>query len=185
MFTPAAACPGATRTTCVAELARLNRLLAAHPCFFDGAVLTRLSQDDSPVYALRRDSAEGLDHLLVLVNLDERESRTVTLDAAQCAGLGPLQYDLLGQKPPECKTAGAQYYFCPGTVRRFLPGLRRPNPEGLSGDEYRRARAQSAWAIAALSKVLVARGNRPVRLARPGRPRPFRSPRFSRGASLS
>ena len=46
------------------------------------------------MYALRRDSAEGLDHLLVLVNLDERQSQTVALDPAQCAGLGPLQYDL-------------------------------------------------------------------------------------------
>ena len=46
----------------LAELAQLNHLLAAHPCFFDGAVLTRLSRDDSPVFALRRDSAEGLDH---------------------------------------------------------------------------------------------------------------------------
>ena len=43
----------------VPELAALNRLLADHPCFFDGATLTRLSPPDSPVYALRRESAEG------------------------------------------------------------------------------------------------------------------------------
>ena len=138
----------------LAELAQLNHLLAAHPCFFDGAVLTRLSRDDSPVYALRRDSAEGLDHLLVVVNLDERQSRTLTLDSAQCAGLGPLQCDLLGQKLPECNTIGSSIAFSlePGAAYCLAA---TPQPQGLSGDEYRRARAQAAWAIAALGKVLL------------------------------
>jgi hypothetical protein len=36
----------------VSELARLNRLLADHPCFFDHARLTRLSPDGAPVYVL-------------------------------------------------------------------------------------------------------------------------------------
>ena len=86
----------------LAELAQLNQLLAAHPCFFDGAVLTRLSEDDSPMYALRRDSAEGLDHLLVLVNVDEKQAHTFTLDAAKLRrSCGSLQCDLLGQKLPE------------------------------------------------------------------------------------
>src|SRR5450759_4730737 len=43
----------------VPELAHLNRLLATHPCFLDGAKLTRLSPPDAPVYALLRESAEG------------------------------------------------------------------------------------------------------------------------------
>jgi hypothetical protein len=138
----------------LAELAQLNRLLAAHPCFFDGAILTRLSAGDSPVYALRRDSAEGLDHLLALVNLDERQSQTFTLDLAQCDALGPLQYDLLGQKPPERKTAGAETVFVLEPCAAYCLAS-TPNPRGLSGDDYRRARAQSAWAIAALSKWLL------------------------------
>ena len=138
----------------LAELAQLNRLLAGHPCFFDGAVLTRLSQDNSPAYALRRDSAEGLDHVLALVNLDERQNQTLTLESAQCAGLGPLQYDLLGQKPPACKTVGASIIFTLEPGAAFCLAS-TPQPQGLSGDEYRRARAQSAWAIAALSKVLL------------------------------
>ena len=54
----------------LAELAGLNRLLADHPCFFDGAKLERLSPEASDVYALRRVSAEGLDVVLVLVNTD-------------------------------------------------------------------------------------------------------------------
>src|SRR5579862_2051526 len=37
------------------ELAQLNRLLHEHPCFFDGAKLTRLSPPDSPIYALLRE----------------------------------------------------------------------------------------------------------------------------------
>ena len=60
----------------VPELAKLNQLLAGHPCFFDGAKLTRLSAPDSPVYALLRESAEGKDSVLVLVNTDiEKENR--------------------------------------------------------------------------------------------------------------
>src|SRR5262249_47317627 len=49
----------------IPELATLNRLLAEHPCFFDDSKLMRLSEKDSPIYALQRDSAEGLDRLLV------------------------------------------------------------------------------------------------------------------------
>ena len=53
----------------VPELARLNRLISDHPCFFDGAKLTRLSTPDSPVYALLRESVRrDKDSVLVLVN---------------------------------------------------------------------------------------------------------------------
>jgi predicted glycogen debranching enzyme len=136
------------------ELAQLNRLLADHPCFFDGAVLTRLSGDDSPVYALRRDSAEGLDHVLVLVNMDHLQSQSLALDAGKCAGLGPLQFDLLGQKPPQSRTGGPNIVFDLDAGAAFCLAS-TPKPLGLAGDDYRRARAQSAWAIAALSKVLL------------------------------
>ena len=60
----------------IPELARLNRLLADHPCFFDGAKLTRLSPAESPVYALRRESAEGVDAVLVLVNNGRRKGQS-------------------------------------------------------------------------------------------------------------
>jgi len=60
----------------VPELAHLNRLISDHPCFFDGAKLTRLSAPESPVYALLRESAEAKDAVLVLVNTElEKESR--------------------------------------------------------------------------------------------------------------
>ena len=64
----------------IPELAALNRLLADHPCFFEGAQLTRLSPTDSPIYALSRESEEGEDRVLVLVNTDLERSHTLTLD---------------------------------------------------------------------------------------------------------
>ena len=70
----APAWPGAAPENIVPELAQLNRLISDHPCFFDGAKLTRLSAPDSPVYALRRESAEGKDSVLVLVNTDVEQS---------------------------------------------------------------------------------------------------------------
>src|SRR5262249_42499353 len=57
-------------TNLVAELAHLNRLLTEHPCFFDGAQLSRLSSVSSAVFALRRQSQDGKDVVLVLVNTD-------------------------------------------------------------------------------------------------------------------
>jgi hypothetical protein len=61
---------------------------------------------------------------------------------------------LLGQQPPRRKTAGAQVVFDlePGAAFCLATS---PRPTGLAGDDYRRARAQSAWAIAALSRVLL------------------------------
>jgi len=69
------------------ELARLNSLLAQHPCFFDGAATVPLSPADSPVYALHRQSAEGQDVVLVLVNTDVEHSGTLALrqDLAELA----------------------------------------------------------------------------------------------------
>jgi starch synthase (maltosyl-transferring) len=54
----------------VAELGKLNRLLAEHPCFFDGARVIRLSQPDDAVFAFLRISASGDEAVLVLANLD-------------------------------------------------------------------------------------------------------------------
>ncbi|HEY3854524.1 MAG TPA: amylo-alpha-1,6-glucosidase [Verrucomicrobiae bacterium] len=138
----------------VAELAQLNRLLASHPCFFDGAKLTRLSREDSAVLVLRRDSAEGLDTVLVIVNTDIQAGHPVSIKTSDLGSVGSLPVDLLGQKPPAIKrgpvetiiTLEAGGSFC------FASSL---NPVGLAGDEYRRARAQSAWAFSAISKLLL------------------------------
>ena len=152
----------------VPELGRLNALLADHPCFFDGAQCVRVSGFDSPVWALRRDSAEGLDTVLVLVNTDVEHSRSLTLNreaanlclaASAADGLGqalPIlaQWtDLLGQTPPAIQTqahgsltvalpAGGAFCLAPTAA-----------PRGRHGEEYRRARAQAAWGMAAMNQV--------------------------------
>jgi len=142
------------------ELARLNSLLAEHPGFFDGAKLARLSPVDSPVFALRRQSAEGLDVVLVLVNTDVEHGHTLALreDLAaapdkSASGLASW-VDLLGQAPPTMKPgadggmvltldAGAAYCLAPGAA-----------PRGLHGEDYRQARARAAWGLTALNEVL-------------------------------
>src|SRR6476619_6068581 len=54
-----------SETNIIDELANINRLLAAHPSFFDGARIKRISDDASPILALCRESAEGTDRVLV------------------------------------------------------------------------------------------------------------------------
>lgn len=142
----------------VPELAKLNRLLVEHPCFFDGAKLTRLSATDSAVYALRRESQEGKDVILILVNTDVERAQTLVLDGRAIEVSAPFPWvDLLDQKPPETKSsidgklsfslrAGAAYCLSPTS-----------KPQGLAGDAYRHARAQSAWGLKALAQLLPAR----------------------------
>jgi predicted glycogen debranching enzyme len=138
----------------MAELASLNRLLAAHPCFFDGAKLKRLSPDDSPVLALRRDSAEGLDTVLVLVNTDAQAGHSLALPAKDFEALRQFQVDLLGQSPPGLERSNDKAVFSLAAGAAYCLAL-SPKPAGLSGDDYRRARAQAAWAITAMSKALL------------------------------
>jgi glycogen debranching enzyme len=76
------------------ELACLDQLVANHPCFFDGAKLTRLSPSDSPVYALLRESQEGKDVVLVLVNTEVERTNTVTVRSSQFTA-----YEWLAQRP--------------------------------------------------------------------------------------
>jgi predicted glycogen debranching enzyme len=151
----------------VAELGQLNRLLAEHPAFFDGAKLTRVSPADSPVYALRRDSAEGRDSVLVLVNTDlERENSiaipksatSINHEHATEAGVAnrKLAVDLLNQPlPKSAATADDKITFtlAPGACHCLASA---PTPLGLGGDAYRRARAQSACALGAITKLVPA-----------------------------
>jgi starch synthase (maltosyl-transferring) len=157
----------------IPELARLNRLLTEHPCFFDGAKLTRLSGPESPVYALLRESAEGKDAVLVLVNNDvEREQVVAARNLRFAMGFpnlpqmishdtdirhretwDDLRFDLLGQRLPEMKTSAqgeAQIRVPAGGAFCLAPTAQ---PLGLAGDAYRRARAQAAWAVQALSEA--------------------------------
>jgi predicted glycogen debranching enzyme len=140
----------------VAELGELNRLLADHPCFFDGAALKRLSADDSPVLALSRTSAEGLDRVLVLVNTDVKSARSLTLEGEAWRELGQPAFDLVGREPFEgavAENGEVTFDLAPGACHCLASS---PTPRGWHGDAYRRARAQAAWAVTALSNAVPA-----------------------------
>ena len=137
----------------VAELAVLNRLISEHPCFFDGAEVSRLSADDAPVLALLRTSAEGLDRVLVLVNLDPDHAQTCTLSPASTAAAGVIACDLLGQPCPErdlLPIGSSAWTVPPGGCFCLSDQMA---PHGLAGEAYRSARARSAWALQALAAV--------------------------------
>ncbi len=146
----------------VAELTALNKLLAEHPCFFDGAKLTRVSAEGSPVFALLRQSAEGRDVVLVLLNTDTEQAQSLTLDLRGAGfpgnpGLIAGRFtDLLGQPVPEIKNttdAKLAITLAPATCHCLALDSK---PLGLSGEGYRRARAQAAWALTSISKVMSA-----------------------------
>ena len=124
-----------SRDNLIPELAQLNKLLAGHPCFFDGAKLTRLSAPDSPVYALLRESAEGKDSVLVLVNTEVEQENAVAVVQSELRTLNP-PIDQLGQSPPRSKVSDGKTTFTlgPGAAFCLASGGK---PIGLSGDPYR------------------------------------------------
>jgi len=125
------------------ELAQLNRLLAGHPCFFDGAKITRLSPAEAPVLALLRESAEGEDRVLVLVNTDIEHEHALVLPGGKQREPGAWKLDLLGQALPSMKPVKADEVsisLAPGAAYCLSPAKQ---PHGLSGDAYRHARAAS------------------------------------------
>ena len=138
----------------VPELARLNTLIADHPCFFDGAKLTRLSAPESPVYALLRESAEGKDTVLVLINTDLERENTLPLPELKTQN-SKLITDLLGQPLPKLSVTNAatEFILMPGAAYCLAP---TEQPVGLAGDAYRRTRAQAAWALESLNQIMPA-----------------------------
>jgi len=62
---------------------------------------------------------------------------------------------LLGQPLPKISTTKAETTFTlpPGAAFCLAP---TEKPAGLSGDDYRRARAQAAWALESLNKIIPA-----------------------------
>jgi starch synthase (maltosyl-transferring) len=148
----------------VPELARLNQLLAEHPCFFDGAKLTRVSEPGSPVYALLRE-ADGLvaqspppaepARVLVIANLDEAKPQQLKLSALQAALLATLTHDLLSGRAFAFEKAAdgeLTLTFAPAEVLCLATGPW----DGKLGDHYRRRRAQAAWAVQQLAAVMPA-----------------------------
>ncbi|HYG22187.1 MAG TPA: amylo-alpha-1,6-glucosidase [Verrucomicrobiae bacterium] len=136
----------------VKELAQLNRLLSDHPCFFDGGTLARLSEIESPVYALLRKSGQGDDAVLVLANTDPDKEQTIELRTTS-APLEQFRFELLGQAIHPLETSGNHFRMtlAPGQVCCLAPA---PEPLGLRGDVYRAHRGRAAWAIQALHHTL-------------------------------
>jgi glycogen debranching enzyme len=138
----------------VTELSKLNQLLCDHPCFFDGAKLTRLSPAESPVYALLRQSAEGKDSLVVLCNTDVEKRQTLALKTEDLKfNFSRFQTDLLGLALPKMTEAKGLVLITlePGACHCLAPAAK---PAGLSGEAYRRARAQAAFALKALNQTV-------------------------------
>jgi len=135
----------------VPELAQLNRLLHEHPCFFDGAKLTRVSGPESPVYAMVRESVEGRDVCLVLVNTDVEREQLVSISPTDLRfTIYDLRVDLLGQSLPQIDAAKTEIKIkLPAGAAYCLAAAE--NPMGLSGEAYRTARAQAGWAVQALA----------------------------------
>ena len=138
----------------VPELTQLNELISNHPCFFDGAKLTRLSATDSPVYALLREAAEGKDSILVLVNTSVDKEHQLSLPNSQLSAAS-CQFELLGQSLPKISASKDEITFtlAPGAAFCLAP---TEKPIGLSGTDYRHARAKAAWAIESLNKIIPA-----------------------------
>ncbi len=153
----------------VADLAGLNRLLAEHPAFFDGAKLTRLSPPGAPVYALRRDSADGQDSVLVLINTDPAAEYGLELTAETLAFLGKSPVNLLDDDAgahPSRIPSGEESVFHQTVTNsgKVLLNLRPAGTVclagsatimGLSGDAYRGVRARAALAAESLAAVLM------------------------------
>ena len=140
----------------IGELATLNRLLAGHPCFFDGARLARLSGDAAPVYVLRRDAAQGQGQVLVLVNTNVKESAEAIVKVDACPILECPLHDLLGQVLPSMETGSERMVritLRPGACHCLADA---PMPDPAVGDAYRLARVQAARALQAICRVLPA-----------------------------
>lgn len=145
----------------VAELGKLNRLLAEHPCFFEGAHLSQLSTLADPVFAFARFSEDTSLGVLVLVNLDLKSERSYEWQRpAKASGRlaepsaemwrsfsAAAPRDLLAGQPAPPQKSGVDaitWSLAPGAVRCLEPsGGNAP----VSGERYRRHRALAAFAI--------------------------------------
>jgi len=119
----------------VAELAQLNELLATHPCFRDGTKLTRLSPDDSPVFALLRESKNG-DELLILANLDPEKENEIELPLprawAEARDLLPLsQRERAGER--ESTSATTRFRFAKAAVHCLQHTKPKPTEPQIPG----------------------------------------------------
>jgi starch synthase (maltosyl-transferring) len=150
----------------VPELARLNELLNEHPCFFDGATVTRLSPAASPMLVLLRQSEEGKDVVLVILNTDQEKAHPLLFEKNPAA-LSTAEMKLPKEFVPESIRDFENWHDLLSLASAAKPALSRASiaagaafclsptlvPQGLHGNAYRRARAQAAWGISALHEV--------------------------------
>lgn len=138
----------------ISEIARLNRLLSEHPCFFEGATVTRLSPPASSILCLERRSPRGPELCLVLVNLDPGSPHSIDLEAPAWPPGGSPGVDLLGGRVPEAdRLDDGRFRVQLGAGESVCLTPARTAVE-MDGGTYRRRRAQAAWALGALSHVL-------------------------------
>jgi len=141
----------------VDELSTLARLLRNHPCFFDGAAITRLSAPESSILVVSRTSADGQDHLVIFANLDLEQPAVLAWDAAWDNTDAPLIYDLL--RPEIALVRTKELHLAPGQVCCLAAS---PQPLGLAGDSYRHLRALAQAGYVMLSRVLAPEGMGPI-----------------------
>lgn len=137
----------------VPELARLSKVLADHPAFFDGATIQRLSGPESAIYALERISADKTERILTLVNLDSESRSSFFLPKQIFQDLGEPKVDLLTEAPFRVQARGANIEFRLEAGQSVCLGADKI-AGALTGEEYRRRRAQHGLAIRSLSHVL-------------------------------
>ncbi|KAB2671509.1 MAG: amylo-alpha-1,6-glucosidase [Verrucomicrobia bacterium] len=142
----------------VGELARLGALLSEHPCFFDGASIEPFTPAESPVVGLERRSAEGTDSCLVLANVDLASPRSLRIPRAVWESMGSPRFDLVAPHPGDSFADPAIRVDEDAVELTLGPGATHclsshASARGLSGENYRRARARADWAIAAYGQV--------------------------------
>jgi starch synthase (maltosyl-transferring) len=145
----------------VDRIAALNRLVADHPCWRDGAQVARLSADDAAVVALARRSADAEAACLCLVNLDLTRKATCVLPRSVFQELGSPSTDLISDQAVAVMLheGVVSITVAPGGAHVLAPSTSVP---GLDGPAYRRARAQAAAAVASLAAVLPPEGIGPA-----------------------
>ena len=120
--------------------------------------MTRLSPADSPVFALQRVSADGRDAVLVLINTDVEKPNAISFSRDALESVPEFSFDntldLLDQPAPKNKQSNdgkTTFTLNPGACYCLAPATQTRQS---SGNAYRRARAQAAWAIGALGEIL-------------------------------
>ncbi|MCC6231226.1 MAG: glycogen debranching enzyme N-terminal domain-containing protein [Verrucomicrobiales bacterium] len=137
----------------VDELAQLNRVLAQHPAFYQGAELTRLSPPASTVFALLRVSADRHARALVVVNTSLERSASITLPRSALGPREDWRHDLLDASLPELKWTAetCEVHLAPAEARCVATcGLAE------AGDTFRRRSERRAWLIQAATALLPA-----------------------------